>query len=101
MAEQSSLDRYSNYIYGIFDGVSKGIGTYFNGAIAYNEAQAALATSKANKNTAKNIEALSVGTAASTGGDPNGVLNVNLNSTQGVLILGAVALVGFAVLKGK
>lgn len=96
----NTFDDVSNFVFGAFDRISQGVSTYFDGAIAYNEAEARLAQSKLDKQSYQSLSGLETGSTASAWGniDPVGI---NLGSTQGMLVVAGVGLAIFAVLKAK
>lgn len=101
MEGQTFLDQTSNFVFGVFDRVAQGVSTYFDGAIQFNEAKAALNQSKADRDKVNILDNLAVGTKSSTLGDPDNVLDFNLNSAQGMLVIAGLGLAVFAIARAK
>ncbi len=97
MEQRTTLDQFSDFVFGAFDKVSKGVATYFDGAIAFNEAQNALNQARNQNDNFGTIQDLSTGSAASTHGDPDGVLDFKINSSQGILVVAGLGLAVFAI----
>ncbi len=96
----NTFEDVSDFVFGAFDRISQGVSTYLDGAIAFNEAEARLAQSKADRESYQTLNGLETGSTASAWGniDPIGV---NLGSTQGLLVVAGVGLAVLAVLKAK
>ena len=97
----TGFDKFTNFIYNTLDKVSTGVKSYYDAAIGYNEAQAALALSNTNKNNARDLTDLQNSTGNNSWTIPEEGESFKVASPQGYLIIGGVLLAGFALLKAK
>ncbi|MGH1403270.1 MAG: hypothetical protein ACRBDL_03415 [Alphaproteobacteria bacterium] len=99
MENQTTFDKFSNFLFDTLDTVNKGVGTYFDGAIKYNQAQAALNSARSQRDAKQTIDELSVGSDASAWGNVGNDTNGLSVSGQSLLIAAGLGLALFAVVR--
>jgi hypothetical protein len=91
-------DSWTSGLSGVFDSISTGVKTFYDGKIAVNQAQANLALSESQKNNAETINDISRGQGAISWNTPtaSSIVSDPLNP-QNLMVLGAVALIVYAI----
>lgn len=100
MENTFSWDKFSAFIGNTLDKVSQGVQSYYSSRVAYNQAEADLALSDAQRRAAQQYAELDTGSPASAWGDPNAPSFSLGGNTQSLLVLAAVGLVVVAIAKG-
>lgn len=94
------LDKISDFLGGTLDKVVNGVSTYYESRAHYDQAKATLANNNQNAQTLSDLENGTGGITSWTL-DNDGAARVNFSSPQTILVVAAVALAGFALLKAR
>jgi|GEM_PF-7032358 len=91
------FDQFTDGLTSVFDSISNGVKTFYDGRIAVNTAEARLALSESQRNNAEAINDISKGQGAISWNSPQPTTMTDGLNAQNIMVLAGLGLVVFAI----